>query len=68
MFSSKEDAFEFLQKRVPDVVTSFEKFGIENPLPATLYVMFHNDSEYKILKDVILEHKDIILNAEDVDA
>ena len=68
MFSSKDDALAFLQKKIPDVVANFQKFGISNPLPATLYVMFSNDGQYSILKQVILKHKDIILNSQDVDS
>jgi len=67
MFASKDDALAFLQKKIPDVVNNFQKFGIDNPLPATLYVMFGNDSQYNALKTVILAHKDIILNTKDVD-
>jgi len=68
MFSSKDDALAFLQKKIPDVVSNFEKFGIDNPLPATLYVMFDSDSKYESLKTIILENKDIILNTKDIDA
>lgn len=68
MFSSKDDALAFLQKKIPDVVSNFQKFGIENPLPATLYVMFDSDSKYESLKTIILKNKDIILNTKDVDA
>ncbi|MEI7562834.1 MAG: permease-like cell division protein FtsX [bacterium] len=68
MFSSKDDALAFLQKKIPDVVDNFQKFGISNPLPATLYVMFSTDSQYTALKNVILKHKDIILNIKDIDA
>jgi len=68
MFSSKDDALAFLQKKIPDVVNNFQKFGIENPLPATLYVMFDSDSKYESLKTIILKNKDIILNTKDVDA
>lgn len=68
MFSSKDDALAFLQKKIPDVVSNFQKFGIDNPLPATLYVMFDSDSKYESLKTIILENKDIILNTKDVDA
>lgn len=67
MFSSKDDALAFLQKKIPDVVSNFQKFGIENPLPATLYVMFDNDSKYESLKTIILKNKDIILNTKDID-
>ena len=66
MFSSKDDALAFLQKKIPDVVSNFQKFGIENPLPATLYVMFDSDSKYEALKAIILQNKDIILNTNDV--
>lgn len=68
MFSSKDDALAFLQKKIPDVVSNFQKFGIENPLPATLYVMFDSDNKYKSLKTIILKNKDIILNTKDIDA
>ncbi len=67
MFSSKDDALAFLQKKIPDVVSNFEKFGIENPLPSTLYVMFDSDNKYEALKTIILKNKDIILNVKDLD-
>jgi cell division protein FtsX len=67
MFSSKDDALAFLQKKIPDVVNNFQKFGIDNPLPATLYVMFDSDSKYESLKTIILKNKDIILNTKDID-
>ncbi len=68
MFSSKDDALQFLEKKIPDVVSNFEKFGIENPLPSTLYVMFDSDSKYEALKTVITANKDIILNIKDIDS
>jgi len=67
MFSSKEDALGFLQKKIPDLIDNFKKYGIENPLPATLYVMFDNDNKYQALRTIILDHKDLILNIKDVD-
>ncbi len=67
MFSSKDDALAFLQKKIPDVVNNFQKFGIDNPLPATLYVMFDSNSKYESLKTIILQNKDIILNTKDVE-
>lgn len=67
MFSSKDDALAFLEKKIPDVVSNFSKFGIDNPLPSTLYVMFDSDSKYESLKTIIIENKDIILNTKDLD-
>lgn len=66
-FSSKDDAFNFLEKKVPDITKNFDKFGIENPLPSTLYVMFNNQKEYNKMKDIIVKNKDIILNIKDID-
>jgi hypothetical protein len=68
MYASKDDALSFLQKKIPDVVQNFQKFGIDNPLPATLYVMFSTDNQYTTLKSVILKNADIILNTADVDS
>lgn len=67
IFSSKEDAFQFLEKRVPELITNLKKFDIENPLPATLYVMFKNDKQYNILRENILKYKELILNIKDID-
>ncbi len=66
-FSSKDDAFSFLETKIPEITKNFDKFGIENPLPSTLYVMFDNKNEYEIMKDIIIQNKDIILNIKDID-
>jgi len=66
-FSSKDDAIAFLEKKLPDVMDNFNTFGIENPLPSTLYVMFRDKSEYENLKTTLVKYKDIILNIKDID-
>jgi cell division protein FtsX len=68
MFSSKDDALNFLEKKIPDVVNNFQKFGIDNPLPSTLYVMFDSNTTYESLKNIIIQNKDIILNIKDIDS
>ena len=65
-FSSKDDAFGFLKKTVPNLVSTFEKYNIDNPLPATLYVMVKDEAQYQTLKTTIINYKDIILNIQDV--
>lgn len=67
VFASKEEAFWFLQNRIPNVIENFNRFGINNPLPATLYVMFGSDQEYEALKDIIVDYKSIISNVADLD-
>jgi len=66
MFSSKDDALAFLEQKIPNIINNFNKFGISNPLPSTLYVMFDSDAKYEKLKTIIIEHKDIIINTQDI--
>ncbi len=66
-FSSKDDAFNFLENKIPEITNNFERFGINNPLPSTLYVMFNSKKEYNDMKDIIVKNKDIILNIKDID-
>jgi len=37
-------------------------YGVENPLPATLYVSFNNEAELAVLKKLIYKYRDIISN------
>lgn len=66
-YTAKDKAFEYLENKIPELTSNFDKFGIENPLPSTLYVMFSNKKEYEIMKSVIIANKDIVMNAKDVD-
>jgi len=66
-FSSKDDAFNYLEDKIPEITKNFDKFGIENPLPSTLYVMFNSKKEYDIMKDIMIANKDIVLNIKDID-
>lgn len=65
-FYSKEDALNLLQKRMPEIIKSFNKYWIENPLPPTLYVIFDNKEKYEILKSYMKDYEDIILNLEEL--
>lgn len=66
-FLTKEDAMDFMMKRLPELTWSLEKFWMTNPLPATLYVTLPDISKYETLKEVMLENKDIIINIQDVE-
>ena len=65
-FSSKEDSLNFLEKRLPDLSKNFKKFGISNPLPATLYITFNDKEQYETLKKIMLENREIIVNIQDL--
>jgi cell division protein FtsX len=64
-YYSREDAFDTLSKKLPDVVESFDKYGISNPLPATMYIMFKDTSEYDKLKAIATKYQPIIVNSLD---
>ena len=66
-FLTKEDAMDFMMKRLPELTGSLEKFWMTNPLPATLYVTLPDISKYETLKQVMLENKDIIINIQDIE-
>lgn len=63
---SKDDAVGFLQSRIPQLTETFTKFGIENPLPPTLFVMFRSEEDYQKLKSIIVKYKNIIVNVDDL--
>jgi len=65
-FSTKEDSVNFLEKRLPELTKTFEKFKIKNPLPATLYVTFRDQDQYEVLQRIMLENKELILNIQDL--
>lgn len=64
---TKDDAMDFMKKRLPELTWSLEKFWMTNPLPSTLYVTLPNISKYETLKNVILENQDIVVNIQDVE-
>jgi cell division protein FtsX len=64
-YYSRKDAFDTLSKKLPDVVESFDKYGISNPLPATMYIMFRDSSQYDILKTIASKYQPIIVNSLD---
>jgi len=67
-FYTKEDAFSVLEKKLPDVTADLEKYGISNPLPPTLYIVFKDEQERVKIKDIVLTNQDVIQNAQDIDS
>ncbi|MBP7007329.1 hypothetical protein KBB05_00995 [Patescibacteria group bacterium] len=65
-YLSKDDAIKSVERKLPNILNSFEKYGIKNPLPATVYILFNNNQDYEKLKVVITLYEDIIANREDI--
>ncbi len=65
-YYSKDDALKMLQKRIPGVIQNFDKYGIENPLPATMYVTFSNNEQYLALSGIVAKYTDVVRNAESI--
>ena len=49
-YYSKADALERLQNKIPDVIKNFQKYGINNPLPPTLYITFQKENDLETLQ------------------
>lgn len=61
-YFSKDDALKNLQKRLPNMVKNFDQYGIDNPLPVTLYVTFQDQKQYDFIMKTKENYKDIILS------
>lgn len=60
-FYSKEDALKNLQNRLPNMIENFDDYGIDNPLPATLYTSFANQWQYDFVMQTKSEYDDMLL-------
>lgn len=65
-YYSKDDALKLLQQRIPWVIQNFERYGITNPLPATLYVTFDTNDEFTALRGIVSKYVDIVRNSESI--
>lgn len=65
-YTSKQDALKFVEKRIPDLVATFKKYHLDNPLPTTLYVKYSNQEEFQRMKKVLSHYKEMILNGNEL--
>ena len=63
-FFSKDDAFRLLANRLPDVLQQLSAYGIENPLPPTIYIVYRNQQQYESMRSIIARY-DHIINTSD---
>jgi len=68
IYLSKEKAIKTLSKRLPKIIQNFEKYGIKNPIPPTMYIIFKSENQYKIVRKIVTDPKysSIILNISDI--
>ena len=52
---------------MPWITEMFEKFWMESRMSSRLYIIFKNEKEYNIMKDIIVANKDIIMNVKEID-
>lgn len=65
-YASKQEALAFVEKRVPDLTTTFRKYNLENPLPSTLYIRYSDQAEFDAMKSILEKHKNQILNMDEL--
>jgi len=59
-FFSKDDAFRLMAKKLPDILDQLSVYGIENPLPPTVYVIYKNQEQYEAMKSIVNRYDDVI--------
>lgn len=65
-FFSKDDAFRILAKKLPNVLDSLEKYGINNPLPPTIYIVYQNQEQYEAMKSVVSRFSNAISTSDNL--
>ncbi len=65
-FYTKQQAFARLSQHLPWILSDFENYWIDNPLPPTLYVLFADDESYQTMKSIIVRYDWLISNSADL--
>jgi cell division protein FtsX len=65
-FFSKDDAFRILAKKLPNILDSLEKYGINNPLPPTIYIVYQNQEQYEAMKSVVSRFSETISTSDNL--
>lgn len=65
-YFSKEDAMGTLQKRLPDIVKTFQDYNIDAQLPATLYVTVPNEKAHNKIVEILPRYNTIIENVNQI--
>lgn len=65
-YTSKEEALQFVERRVEDLTKTLKKYNLENPIPSTLYINYTDADQFSAMKSVLEANKDAILNMNDL--
>lgn len=65
-YFSKDDAFRLLAKRLPDILDQLAVYGIQNPLPPTIYIVYKNQEQYESMKSIVSRYDDAISTLDNV--
>jgi len=65
-FFSKDDAFRLMAKKLPDIIDQLGVYGIENPLPPTLYIVYKNQEQYESMKSIVSRYDDAISTLDNI--
>ena len=49
-----------MAKKLPNVLDELTTYGIENPLPPTIYITYKNQEQYESMKLIIARYDDAI--------
>ncbi len=65
-YLSSDESMAVLEERLPEIMWDFEeRYGVENPLPSTLHVVFESQQEYEYMQEIITGYDHLIENTDD---
>lgn len=65
-FFSKDDAFRLMAKKLPNILEQLSAYGIENPLPPTIYIVYRNQEQYEAMKSVVSRYDDAVSTLDNI--
>lgn len=66
VYYTQDQAFSRLADYLPSILDDFQEYGLENPLPPTLYVLFSNEEQYQVMRSILVRYSGVISNIDDI--
>lgn len=55
-----------MAKKLPNILGQLEKYGIQNPLPPTIYVTYRDQLQYETIRSIVARHDVAISNLDNL--
>lgn len=55
-----------MAKKLPNILEQLSAYGIENPLPPTIYIVYRNQEQYEAMKSVVSRYDDAVSTLDNI--